>query len=210
MLGKPIHLAVVIFNLFLRFLLGRGTFVKSLHLQNYKLLERPSRKNIIHGLSVEKPGYCHINDDRCSGLNGGPSKRCICFLIPGRSEYYLYGNRFDQIEDLNEIIWNYLSESEVAQSCPTFCDHVDCSRPGSSVHGILQAKILQWVASSFSRGSSGPRDQTQVSCIAGRRFNLWATRECSGIIYIGPKYNHKCLVRDRWERRQTHTVKMEV
>ena len=106
MLGKPIHLAVVIFNLFLRFLLGRGTFVKSLHLQNYKLLEKPSRKNIIHGLSVEKPGYCHVNDDRCSGLNGGPSKRCICFLIPGRSEYYLYGNRSDQTEDLKEIIWN--------------------------------------------------------------------------------------------------------
>ena len=51
------------------------------------------------------------------------------------------------------------------------------SPPGSSVHGILQARILEWVAISFSRGSSWPRDQTQVSHIAGRRFNLWATRE---------------------------------
>ena len=51
------------------------------------------------------------------------------------------------------------------------------SPPGSSVHGILQARILEWVAISFSRGSSRPRDQTQVSHIAGRRFNLWATRE---------------------------------
>ena len=49
--------------------------------------------------------------------------------------------------------------------------------PGSSVHGILQARIVEWVAISFSRGSSRPRDRTLVSRIAGRRFNLWATRE---------------------------------
>ena len=67
------------------------------------------------------------------------------------------------------------SESEVAQSCPTLCDPMDCSLPGSSVHGILQARILEWVAIFFSRGSSRPRDQTQVSRIAGRGFNLWAT-----------------------------------
>ena len=52
------------------------------------------------------------------------------------------------------------------------CDPVDCSPPGSSVHGILQARILEWVAISFSRGSSRPRDQTQISRIAGRRFNI--------------------------------------
>ena len=50
------------------------------------------------------------------------------------------------------------SESEVAQSCLTLCDPMDCSPPGSSVHGILQARILEWVAISFSRGSSQPRD----------------------------------------------------
>ena len=49
------------------------------------------------------------------------------------------------------------SESEVAQSCLTLCDPMDCSLPGSSLHGILQAKILEWVAISFSRGSSQPR-----------------------------------------------------
>ena len=54
---------------------------------------------------------------------------------------------------------------------------MDCSPPGSSIHGILQAIILEWVAISFSRGSSRPRDWTWVSCIAGRCFNLWATRE---------------------------------
>ena len=49
--------------------------------------------------------------------------------------------------------------------------------PGSSIHGILQARVLEWVAISFSRGSSQPRDRTRVSCIGGRCFNLWATRE---------------------------------
>ena len=58
----------------------------------------------------------------------------------------------------------------VAQSCPTLCNSTDCGLPGSSVHGILQARILQWVAMSFSRGSSQPRDGTQVSCIAGGFF----------------------------------------
>ena len=60
---------------------------------------------------------------------------------------------------------NLESESEVAQSCLTVCDPVDCSLPGSSVHGVLQARILEWVAFSFSRGSSRPRDQTHVSCL---------------------------------------------
>ena len=114
------------------------------------------------------------------------------------------------------------SESEVTQSCPTLHDPMDCSPPGSSVHGILQARVLEWVAIAFSelccsnqqgkseshsvvfdslqphglyspwnypgqntgvgtfpffRGSSQPRDWTQVSHIAGRSFTSWATRE---------------------------------
>ena len=60
------------------------------------------------------------------------------------------------------------------QSCPTLCNHMDCSPPGSSVHGIFQARILEWVAISFSRGLSWPRDWTWVSCTAGRLFTDWA------------------------------------
>ena len=56
----------------------------------------------------------------------------------------------------------------IAQSCPTFCDPVDCGPPGSSTHGILQSGILEWVAIPFSRRSSWPRDWTWVFCIAGR------------------------------------------
>ena len=72
-----------------------------------------------------------------------------------------------------------VKESEVAQLCPTLCDPMDCSLPGSSLHGILQAGVLEWVAIAFSRGSSWPRDRTWVSHIPGRRFNLWATREAN-------------------------------
>ena len=74
----------------------------------------------------------------------------------------------------------------VARSCPTLCNPMGYSPSGFSVHGILQARILEWVVISFFRGSSQDpwpgidpktRDQTQVSCIAGRFFAIWATRE---------------------------------
>ena len=58
------------------------------------------------------------------------------------------------------VIFQVKRESEVAQSCPTLCNPMDYSPPGSSVHGILQARILEWVAISFSRGSSEPRSPT--------------------------------------------------
>ena len=67
--------------------------------------------------------------------------------------------------------------SEVAQSCSTLCNPMDCSLLRSSVHGIFQARVLEWIAISFSRGSSWPRNQTQVSHTVGRRFTVWATRE---------------------------------
>ena len=54
---------------------------------------------------------------------------------------------------------------QLLQSCPTLCKPVDCSPPGSAVHGILQARRLEWAAISFSRGSSQPRNQTHISCM---------------------------------------------
>ena len=68
--------------------------------------------------------------------------------------------------------WRVWSVSDVAQSCLTLCDPMDCSLPGSPVHGIFQARILEWGAISFSSGSSQPRDQSRVSCIVGRRFTI--------------------------------------
>ena len=66
----------------------------------------------------------------------------------------------------------YILKVKVAQSCPTLCNSVDYA-----VHGLLQARILEWVAIPFSRESSQPRDWTWASCIAGRFFTSWATRE---------------------------------
>ena len=64
----------------------------------------------------------------------------------------------------------------VTQSCPTVCNSMDYSLPDSSVHGILQARILEWFAMPFSRGSSQPRYQTHVSHTSGRLFTIWATQ----------------------------------
>ena len=65
----------------------------------------------------------------------------------------------------------------VAQSCLTLCDPTDSNPPGSSVYGILQARILEWIATPFSRGSSQPREWTWVSCVAGRLFYRLSHKE---------------------------------
>ena len=70
------------------------------------------------------------------------------------------------------------------QSCLTLCDPMDCSPPGSSVYGIFQARILEWVAISFSRRSSRPRDQTRVLCVAGRCFTVGVIYLCESIINL--------------------------
>ena len=72
----------------------------------------------------------------------------------------------------------------ITQSCPTFCDPTNCSPPGFSVHGIVQARILESIAIPFSRGSSQPRDRTLVSC---RFFTIWATGKSSSYL-IPPLY----------------------
>ena len=83
----------------------------------------------------------------------------------------------------------------VAQSCPTLCNPMNCSLPGSSVHGILQARILEWVAIPFSKGSSQPRDWTCVSYI-GRCIDRCILDHCTApekphkLIYEGIKNNY--------------------
>ena len=81
-----------------------------------------------------------------------------------------------------------LEKSEIS-----LCDPMDCSLPGFSIHGTFQARVLEWAAISFSRGYSQARDRTQISCIAGRCFTIWATGEapslqkCEG--WIGEERN---------------------
>ena len=75
------------------------------------------------------------------------------------------------------MLYNCRVLCSVAQLCPTLCDPMDCSPPGSSVHGVLQVRILEWVAIPFSRGSSQPRVRTHVSCLASGFFYHWASWE---------------------------------
>ena len=71
----------------------------------------------------------------------------------------------------------------VTQLCLTLCGSTDCSLPGSFVCGIPQSRILEWVAIPFSKGYSLPKDQTQVSCIAGRFFTIWTTNTPNSFIH---------------------------
>ena len=96
------------------------------------------------------------------------------------SHWYLFIDLFQSlISNLISIICFILlcCYCLIDKKCPYFCDPMDYSLPGSSIHGISQARILEWVAISFSRGSSWPRDWTQVSCIASRLLTIWANRE---------------------------------
>ena len=99
-------------------------------------------------------------------------KTDYCSRQPPSLGFFVTETLNKQIHTSLEVKWR-----EVAQLCLTLCDLMDCSLPGSSVHGIFQVRILEWVVISFSRGTSWPRDQTQVSHIVGRRFTIWATRE---------------------------------
>ena len=80
-----------------------------------------------------------------------------------------------------------VSEYSATQLCPALWDHMDCSLPGSSVHGILQVRILEWVAMPSSRGSFQPKDWTHVSCIAGRfgtAESLGKPHVCVCVLYV--------------------------
>ena len=81
---------------------------------------------------------------------------------------------------------------KVAQSCPTLCDPIVYSPLGSSVHGIFQARILEWVAIPFSRGSSQPRDWMLVSCIEGRFSSEPPGKPCTRTVYADCSYLVKC------------------
>ena len=112
-------------------------------------------------------------------------ERCNCIYSFSLTESLCY-----TLETNKALLINYeLNWTEVAQSCPILCDPVDSSPPDSSVHGILQARILEWVAISFSRGSSRPRDQTHVSRVAGRFFTIWwiLTITVSNLLLSGPE-----------------------
>ena len=100
------------------------------------------------------------------------------------------GKEYDKVVYYHPAYFNLYAEwSEVKSlSCVQLCNAMDCSLPDSSVHGIFQARVLEWIAISFSRGSSWPRDWTQVSHIVDRRLTVWATDESQVGIKIAGKY----------------------
>ena len=107
---------------------------------------------------------------------GLPAKMCNPMLIMRKFQKLPNRGTFYEIPD------HYSKLSERERSRSVMSDSLrpmDCSPPGSSIHVIFQARVLEWVAISFCRGSSQPKDRTQVSHIAGRRFTVWDTREAS-------------------------------
>ena len=130
-----------------------------------------SRQEYWGGLSFPTPGDLHDPGIALPGrfFTTAPLKNIDIGSVPGKEL------------SACEVKW-----SEVAQLCLTLCNPVDCSLLGSSVHGIFQAIVLEWIAISFSRGSSQPRARTLVSQTVDRGFTLWATN-----------YQHRYLQRLR-------------
>ena len=102
------------------------------------------------------------------------------------------------VSQFTERFYQAKWKSEVAQSCPTLCNPMDSSippqssnLPGASIHGIFQARVLEWVAISFSRGSSWPKDRTWVSHVAGRRFTVCLSHQGSLKEGYQAKRSHK-------------------
>ena len=102
-------------------------------------------------------------------------------------------------ERTNDYLTHSESESHSVVSSPL--PPMDCNPPGSSVHGILQARILDWVAISFSRGPSPARDQTCISCTAGKPFPIWASRE-EGTWYVRADLLEKALILGKIEGKR--------
>ena len=137
----------------------------------------------------------------CTWQRGQEVRECGALLsgLGGRATAPLQGAVWTQVKGLGLIQrgwWEVLIcffkshwkkkwwESNFWMSCLTLCDPMDCSPPSSSAHGMRQARILERVAISFSRGYSQSRDWTQVSCIAGRFFADWATGEAQVIQHL--------------------------
>ena len=133
-------------------------------------------------------------NSHCSKLTPSPYKMCF-FLKWGLFLCVCRGFFFPPLQW--EFLWFPLATFKysitnyshrvcllVTQLCLILCDPMHCSPPGSSVHGRLQARTLDWVAMTFSRGSSPSRDRTWVSCIAGRLFTIWATNYIPMLTYF--------------------------
>ena len=148
-----------------------GTFLTSSIKLSYPLWEVSS-----HFTDIETEGYQVRQFVQCPTLNGRAwfNTRYVWLQNMGLCSWYC--------EQLGAVCYPSVCVCVlVTQSCPTLSDSVDCGPPGSPVHEILQARALELVAIPFCSGSFQPMDQTWVSCIAGRFFIIWATREAPSV-----------------------------
>ena len=98
---------------------------------------------------------------------------------------------------ISTFFWTYNCCCLVAHSCPTLCNPMDCSLPVYSAHGISEARILEWIAISFARGSSWLRDQNHIFCLAGGFFTTWEAQD----IHKSPKIKNRCHYTKRKVRK---------
>ena len=125
----------------------------------------------------------------CNPTDGGPPGSAVPGILQART--------LEWVAISFSNAWQWKVKVKSLQSCLTFRNPADCSLPGSSVHGIFQARVLEWAAISFSRWSSQLRDWTLVSHIAGRCFNLWATREAlQDLLELTPKRDDLFIIGD--------------
>ena len=143
-------------------------------LEGYFSLALQSSSPIGRGTAREGLGFDPL---KCKVQGRGPSCLDLSVLLLKNERFFFFWHFPHYCLEYAFFFFFLSVKILVAQSCPTLCDPINCSPPGSSVHRILQAIILEWIAIPFSRGSSWPRDQTRVSCIEGRFFTDWATRE---------------------------------
>ena len=177
------------------------------YVQKWKALREAGRnagsKSRVHWDSKE-----HENIPSCSST---------VFLPPSHPHYDPHPKPFLGIvsQSLSFIKFYYhryyTSESESCSVMSTLCSPMESILPSSSVHGILQARIPEWVAVPFSRGSFQLRDQTQVSYTAGRFATDWATRDahCPSIHYVTHKHTHSTQAHDMYEHMNIYALQTE-
>ena len=146
-------------------------------------MDREAKRAVIHGVTKSRTRLSYwtiLNWADVFCWRNKYNTRKPKFVEP----YYKPDSELSVLYNFPHYFLPKVKRSEVTQLCPTLRDPVDANLPGSTVHGIFQARTLEWAAISFSKGSSQPRDRNWISCIADRPrgFTVWATRKPCSIL----------------------------